>query len=228
MMQLQHSEPGAVFRPSIARDFGRGSLADAQSGQGPSRPCPRAAVWAFGVSMCAWAAFTPTGMAAVPPAVVPPMLSSPLGPETSGVPQDGCVAATTQEMVAALKQGGLPIAAISDVLDVERKTVYSWLDNGVEANPANYDRLRTVHALLSGEAPGALRLFHRFWTRAMPAGNSLKEVLTASEIDPRAVCAALDALRPAVTRAMVAERDRKTLPENSPAASLTLNLQAMG
>jgi hypothetical protein len=131
-------------------------------------------------------------------------------------------------MVSALKEGGMPIAAISDVLDVERKTVYSWLDDGVEANPTNYDRLRTVHALLSDEAPGALRLFHRFWNRATLAGGSLKEALTASEIDHNAVCTALDALRPAVNRAMAAEKDKKIRWENSPAASLTLNLKATG
>ena len=66
-------------------------------------------------------------------------------------------------MVATLKSGGMPIAAIADILDVERKTVYSWLDAGIEANPVNYERLRRVHALLAAEASGSLRYFHQVW-----------------------------------------------------------------
>lgn len=135
--------------------------------------------------------------------------------------------ATSRDMVAVLKAKGMPIAALAEVLDVERKTVYSWLDFGIEPNPTNHNRLGVVYDLLSSEADGSLRFFHRFWERKISAGCSLKEALMATDIDAPSVIFALDALRPTVERSTRANAERKlSSAEKSSSSTLTIDLIA--
>ncbi len=126
--------------------------------------------------------------------------------------------ASGQEMVGGLKL---------KILDVERKTIYSWLDDGIEANAVNYERLRAVHDLLGGEKIGSLRFYHRFWERKLSDGACLKDLLTAAKIDERRVCEALATLRPTVDRAMQADLERKSaVAGKAPASLSTLRLRA--
>jgi plasmid maintenance system antidote protein VapI len=141
-------------------------------------------------------------------------------------PQADQAAPTTQDIVAKLKSKGMPISGLSEVLHVERKTIYSWLDDGVEANDSNYQRLRDVFSVFEAEEDGSLRFFHRLWQRKLPDGSTLKDQLTAVHLNKEALARALDVLRPAVSRAMKVDTQRKigsTVPHA--AASLTLNLQ---
>ncbi len=135
-------------------------------------------------------------------------------------------AVTSQELVSALKSKGMPIAALSDILDVERKTIYSWLDDKIDANAGNFERLALVHRLLVGEADGSLRFYHRFWERKLPSGGTLKAELTAKALNEASIRTSLEALRPAVTRAMQADADRRANARDKvPGSSLTLNLR---
>lgn len=204
-----------LFMPSIAQNVEKADISD-RLGRAPSGWRSRAAVWAFNI------AATPSCAAAPPPTRAVGVTSA-----ATTCTQRRKAAVTTQEMVAGLKTKGMPIAALADVLDVERKTVYSWLDDGIEANATNYDRLRLVHELLADEADGSLRFFHRFWERMVPNGPSLKDALMAQEIDVEAVRAALGELRPAVTRSMQADAERKaSAVKRSPASLLTVHLVA--
>ncbi|WP_298257299.1 hypothetical protein [Bradyrhizobium sp.] len=134
---------------------------------------------------------------------------------------------STQDMISKLKAMDMPISALSEMLDVERKTIYSWLDDGVEAKSGNYDRLRAIYDLFADESAGSLRFYHRFWQRGVVGDRCLRDLLVAPEIDRVAVRVALDALRPAVERAMQADAGRKrNSRERSPASSLTLHLTA--
>ena len=60
-----------------------------------------------------------------------------------------------QEMVTALRAEGLPVSAIADVVDVERKTVYAWEEGGVK-------RCRT---------PRTPNAFHGFMQRLQEGRN---------------------------------------------------------
>ncbi len=149
-----------------------------------------------------------------------------LGPLIDTAPAPRALEATSQELVSTLVTKGMPIAALSDILHVERKTVYSWLDDGRDAKQENHDRLKLVHSLLAGERDGSLRFFHRFWNRELADVGSLKSQLTSVAIDEQAVAVALDALRPAVERALAADAGRKAKTTvRSPAASLTILLE---
>jgi hypothetical protein len=134
----------------------------------------------------------------------------------------------TKDMVGALRDRGLPMAALADIVDVERKTVYLWADGGI-ARPENHDRLVQVHSLLAGEQDGSLRFYHRFWDRKLPDGGTLREVLTAANLDLQRAHAALNFLRPHALGAMsrdVERRDHLASRPKPPASSMTLHLRA--
>ncbi len=199
-----------AFTPSIARDIGE------QRG---------AAFWALSMRIAGTGGGARTATAVQSPSAASATLSTNMIALANA--KSGENALGTQEMVAALRGKGMPISALADVLDVERKTVYSWLDDSVEASTPNYARLCVVYELLSGEADGSLRFFHRFWERTVPDGLSLKSALMAREIDTKAVRIALGSLRETATRSMRADADRKTRTKERPAASLlTIDLVA--
>lgn len=119
------------------------------------------------------------------------------------------VAETTQQLAGRLKELGFPVSAIAETVRVERKTVYSWIDGGIDANEENHERLRQVHALLAGEPKGSLRFFHRLWNRKLVEGESLRDVLTAKDFDVEKVEQAIKNLKPAVERSMMAAEEDK-------------------
>jgi len=134
----------------------------------------------------------------------------------------------TSDMVCVLRDMGLPMAALADILDVERKTVYLWADGAI-ARSENHDRLVQVHALLSHEATRSLRFFHRFWDRKLPDGGTLRGILTEGHLDADRTRVALDFLRPHVTGAMARDAERRedlAKRPKPPASSMTLHLQA--
>lgn len=125
--------------------------------------------------------------------------------------------ATARDMADFLVNGlDFPITALSDVLDIERKTIYDWLKKGAEAGPATADRLHHLRDAFAQEEPGSLRVFHRFWKRTLPDGSSLHEVLMAPTLDPARIRLALDALRPAVNAAMSSDRARGPVSYEAP------------
>lgn len=217
-MEVAMPERRLRFEPSIARNIGGGVGARSAMAE-PSLVSTAVfnAIVAFSV-VCA-----PSFVSAAAPAEAP--LAFRVG--TANDDARARVRAATQDLVGKLKAKGMPVAALADVLDVERKTVYSWIDDGIEAKAANYERLNLVHDLLAGEPDGSLRFFQRFWERKIPGGPSLKEALMAPEIDRESVRAALDALRPAVQRSMQADAERKaSAVEKSAASTLTIHLVA--
>ena len=133
----------------------------------------------------------------------------------------------TTEMARALKEAGMPISGLADMMGVERKTVYAWLD-GTDARSANLGRLETLYGLLGREEPGLLRFIHRQWDRVLDGGVTLHSLLTAEPIDVVGVRTALDALRPGAIRVM--ERDRKResegLVDGGPPGLANLSLTA--
>ncbi|WP_323873636.1 hypothetical protein [Roseomonas mucosa] len=109
-----------------------------------------------------------------------------------------------------------PITALSDVLDVERKTIYDWLKKGSEAGHENAERLHRLVEAFAQEEPGSLRVFHRFWKRTLPDGSSLHEVLMAPTLEPERIRSALEALRPAVNAAISSDRARGPVSYEAP------------
>jgi hypothetical protein len=113
--------------------------------------------------------------------------------------------ATAQEMIADLRQGGIPVSAIAEAMGVERKTIYAWLTGGT-VRPANIQRAAQVHALLTGVSGVDLRGLYRFWNANLIGNKTLRDLMIADNIDGSAVRSALDNLRPTALRAMASER----------------------
>lgn len=113
--------------------------------------------------------------------------------------------ATAQEMVTALRKGGMPVSAIADAMRVERKSVYAWLEGGV-VRPANAQRIAQVHSLLTGVSGVDARGLYRFWNSALERGNTLRELMNAEIIDEPKVKLLLDRVSPAAQRLSTSEK----------------------
>ena len=114
------------------------------------------------------------------------------------VMEASALALSLKDMVTKLRDGGLPIAAIAEVVKVERKTVYGWLD-GVEPRELHAKRIETLYRLL-GKYGTDLRSLYRVWNRNLEHGFSIRHFLTAEPISELSVEAALDHLRLAMER----------------------------
>jgi hypothetical protein len=99
---------------------------------------------------------------------------------------------STTDMVARLRDGGLPIASLADILDVERKTVYAWL-NGTAPRGGNISRIDTLYELL-GDGRVDLRSLHRLWNRRLEHGYSIRDLLSAKDLSVPAIEDALQML----------------------------------
>jgi hypothetical protein len=101
---------------------------------------------------------------------------------------------TNQEMVAVLKDNGFPISAIAEMMGVERKTIYSWLD-GAAVREENANRLASIFQLLKAEADGDFRQVYRVWNQTGPDGRTLRSLLSSDALDLPLVTAKLTSLR---------------------------------
>lgn len=139
------------------------------------------------------------------------------------------VAKSTRDLVIDLRTLGMPISGIAEVVGVQRKTIYSWInDEEVVADPRNHDRLQAVSELLGKEPPGSLQFLTRHWERQLPDGGTLKGILAADLLDLERAREALAWLRPAVLRSIKQNRHHSGSEDaTSPASSLTEYLEAV-
>ncbi len=107
---------------------------------------------------------------------------------------------TAQEMVSWFRNEGLPIAAIAEIVRVERKSVYAWINGGHVQEP-NQDRLEKLYNLLSDKKQAELIHLYRFWNRQLMSGASLGCLLCEESLNVQAIKAALSELWPMALRA---------------------------
>ena len=102
---------------------------------------------------------------------------------------------SSQEIVAWLREEGIPIAVIAEVVGVERKSVYAWLSGGaVKAH--NQERLEIIYSLLNENKLTSLRHLYRFWSRNIIGEQSLAFMLQAKVLDEISIRSALSQLWP--------------------------------
>lgn len=112
---------------------------------------------------------------------------------------------TAQQMVTALRDGGMPMSAIAEAARVERKTVYSWLQgSGVRGD--NTQRLEAIHALMTGVDGVDVRNLYRFWYSKVDGERTLRDVMASDEVSSPAVREIVQGLRTAALKAMETER----------------------
>ncbi|MFT9289717.1 hypothetical protein [Gluconobacter oxydans] len=137
-------------------------------------------------------------------------------------------AVSTYEAVSSLRTNDMPIAAIAEMIGVERKTIYSWLNEGVEADPRNFARLQSIAQLFFNERPNTLKYYSRMWKREMSDGSSLHSIICAKDLDVERAKRAIEWLRPAVEKALIRDQVRNRRVSDSPASLLTIDLIAVG
>jgi lambda repressor-like predicted transcriptional regulator len=122
---------------------------------------------------------------------------------------------TSHEIVAWMREDGLPIAIIADIAGVERKTVYAWLAGGA-VRPHNQMRLQGIYELLAEQKVADLRNLYRFWNRQMDNGSSLGALFKEGDLNEVSIRSALQELWPLALKQQAAGDVR-------PVASLKAN-----
>lgn len=111
---------------------------------------------------------------------------------------------SSQEIVAWLREEGIPIAVIAEVAGVERKSVYAWLSGGaVKAH--NQERLEKVYFLMNENKLTSLRHLYRFWSRNIIGEQSLASMLQAKVLDEISIRNALSQLWPLAKKEEIRE-----------------------
>lgn len=123
---------------------------------------------------------------------------------------------TVPEMIRAFRDNGLPVAAIAEIAKVERKTVYSWLDGGVDVRGSKAARVEALYRLLSA-ATADYRSLYRVWNRKLDHDHSIRDLLCTADLSEPAIQDALQELAPAIQR--YAERDASRRPTGSAASN---------
>ena len=111
---------------------------------------------------------------------------------------------SSQEIVAWLREEGIPIAVIAEVSGVERKSVYAWL-NGGAVKAHNQERLEKVYSLLNENKLTSLRHLYRFWSRSIIGEKSLASMLQAKTLDEIFIRNALSQLWPLAKKEEIRE-----------------------
>lgn len=105
---------------------------------------------------------------------------------------------TVQEMVQAMRDGGMPVSAIAEMAGVERKTVYTWLE-GTLAKTDRAQRVVELYSVLFAAGVPMEGLW-RVWGRTLSTGVSLRDLLKSRMLDREAILAGCSELQPIVER----------------------------
>lgn len=131
-----------------------------------------------------------------------------------------------QYMMKTLKNNGMPVKFLSEILDIERSLTYEILDGEhISSNHNVESKIKTIFHLFKNERPGTLKYYSRFKDRILKNGDTLNEILTSDIIDIIKAQNAIDELRLATEKSM--EKDSRMKCDMSPASHLTLELNAV-
>lgn len=108
---------------------------------------------------------------------------------------------TVREMVAGMRDDGLPVSAIAEMARVERKSVYSWIDGG-DVRDDNQFRVSELYRILHRDRQADFRSLYRLWARPLDGGATLRSLLSADVLDEAAIRQALDLLWPIARKHM--------------------------
>ena len=112
------------------------------------------------------------------------------------------------DMVASLRDNGLPVSVIADLMQVERKSVYAWI-SGTQPRQDARERLSEAYPVLNDAFGGQFKTMHRVWRLKDPEGVTLEKLCTADQIDPVALRKFLSSFEPTIRRYAKLEADSK-------------------
>ncbi|HEX4374898.1 MAG TPA: hypothetical protein VHZ50_16455 [Puia sp.] len=110
-------------------------------------------------------------------------------------PSNRLISLTTQQIIASLRDEGIPLSIIAQIAKVERKTFYSWL-NGKSIRIDNQERLEKLYELLFRDKQSSLLYLYRYWNRKTATGLSLCNLFTEDNLNSTVINKALLELWP--------------------------------
>jgi hypothetical protein len=87
------------------------------------------------------------------------------------------------DMVADLSENGFPVSLIAELANVERKTVYNWMNKAVTPQQETETRLAGMYPLLRKAFDGNYAIMRRVWRTKSRTGESLQGICGRKEVD---------------------------------------------
>ncbi|GAA3099892.1 hypothetical protein GCM10010520_51630 [Rhizobium viscosum] len=100
---------------------------------------------------------------------------------------------------------------IAEIAGVERKTVYSWLEETVPQADREL-RVASVYPILKEAVGSDFGVLHRVWRSKTRDGVSLESIFSSADVDLAAVRGQLAYLQSSITNLRAADERRKAKP----------------
>lgn len=114
---------------------------------------------------------------------------------TKRLESEGLSSLPVTKIILSLRSEGIPLAAIANMARVERKSVYSWLNDGA-IRLENQNRMEQIYDLLFNNKQANLLYLYRFWNMKIWNGISLNNLLSEKNLNTTAIKQALSKLWP--------------------------------
>jgi hypothetical protein len=88
-----------------------------------------------------------------------------------------------RDMVADLNQNGFPVSLIAELVNVEHKTVYNWINETATFHRETEDRVASVYPVLKKAFDRNFAIMRRVWRTKSREGDSLESICTSKTID---------------------------------------------
>ncbi|RUM16844.1 hypothetical protein EFD56_21235 [Rhizobium phaseoli] len=134
-----------------------------------------------------------------------------LGSRTHVAPEIVTPTLSLKDMVADLNENGFPVSLIAELANVERKTVYNWINETVTPQQETEDRVAAVYPLLRNAFDQDYAIMRRVWRTKSREGESLQSICAEGKIDVAALEKHLKSISASIKRN--AAQDGRGKPE---------------
>ncbi|WP_457578859.1 hypothetical protein [Ensifer adhaerens] len=115
-----------------------------------------------------------------------------------------------KDMVADLADNGFPVSLIAELANVERKSVYNWINGTVTPQQETEQRVATVYPLLKAAFGQNYANMRRVWRTKSRTGESLQSICMQGQIDVEVLSKHLASIESSIKRNALQDARRKT------------------
>lgn len=117
---------------------------------------------------------------------------------------------TLRDMVSDMSENGFPVSLIAELANVERKTVYNWINEIVTPQRETEERVAAVYPTLKSAFGGNFANMRRVWRTTSRAGESLQSICKQENIDIAALEKHLASIKSSIERNALQDARRKS------------------
>lgn len=141
-----------------------------------------------------------------------------LGSRTHASVEDVTPTLSLKDMVADLADNGFPVSLIAELANVERKSVYNWINGTVTPQQETEQRVAAVYPLLKTAFSQNYANMRRVWRTKSRTGESLQSICAQEKIDVVTLAKHLASVEASIKRNALQDARRKPEEESGATA----------